>query len=85
MPYVHRTDQEIIAAWEVLLSKIPNPDAKVLGNEGALYSAREKVKGLSGPFKEDVKRLRETAKEHDDDPVQMLSLGEMSCRIVPEG
>lgn len=76
MPYVERTDEEIIAAYERWLARHPEPDEPVLVSGYNEYSVRQLVAAIKNRehpvYAVHVEQLRKMAKEYDEDPVQLI-------------
>ena len=76
MPYVERTDEEIIAAWERWMSRHPDPDKFVFSVGITQYSPRRFVEALKAKdeflMKVFVEGARRAAKEYNHDPVKSI-------------
>ena len=86
MPYIERTDEEIIEAWKRWAGRVPNPDEKTMGTLRERVSAREMVQLLedkeSWAFKTNVVVFREMAEADKDDPVRMIDeMGEQVLSV----
>ena len=75
MPYVERTDEEIIQAWERLVSRHPSPDRYAI-SFGREYSVRQLVEAMKAGDADVLyvfgAGARRAAKEFGHDPVAFL-------------
>ena len=75
MPYVERTDEEIIQAWERLVSRHPSPDRYAI-SFGREYSVRQLVEAMKAGDADVlyvfVAGARPGAKEIGDDSLAFL-------------
>lgn len=76
MPYVERTDEEIIAAWERFRDRDPAPDEPIVIVGSQPYTSGQLVEALKNHEEEIAKFglefVRELARQADEDPVTIL-------------
>lgn len=74
MPYVERTDEEIIAAFERWVARHPEPDRPTVSIGDKSYSPRELCEVMKSHEDDwiNLELFRKMAKEYDVDPVEII-------------
>jgi hypothetical protein len=77
MPYVERTDEEIIAAWEEWSKRLKNPDKKIIWFGERNLSIRDVITGMRAGDQDclnlGIGCARRLAKTMDHDPVEEIT------------